>query len=423
MSWARSTYCLSVYVSLCSCAASAVGSRVSSDVARGDFSSALARYERDGRSSAVLRTFSESVLRYAARSSDPAERRAAFIELSMLGTRAGDLLEELSQSGESPSVRAQALQLRTQLGDDAARRELRSLIDHPDPEVADSAVQALSPTADAALLEAALRSPRPERRSTALALLSRAAPEHRAVLIEASRFDPSPQLRVAALHALERYGAEIADALDNATRDPDQQVRAAALSALARVAPARAEPVLDQQLGAAVSEASISAAITLLSMQPPRHAARARAAIAAALSSPDVALRARAASALQRLPASELDRAGVRARLREEHADTVRLALSLLLGPEDLAARRTLSELSATFTLPGAQAAAELAALSGSARARLCAFGAHESALVRTTAARLIARTLRDPEPIAKLLADPSWQVRGAAAGAVLNVL
>jgi hypothetical protein len=39
------------------------------------------------------------------------------------------------------------------------------------------------------------------------------------------------------------------------------------------------------------------------------------------------------------------------------------------------------------------------------------------------TAARLIARTLHEPAPIAKLLADTSWQVRGAAAGAVLNVM
>jgi HEAT repeat protein len=409
-------------VSLCGCAASAVSSRVSSDIARGDFRSALSRYEQN-RSSSVLRTLSESILLYAARSSDPAERRSAFIELSMLGTRASDLLEDLSQSGEAPAIRAEALRLRTQLGDDSARRELRALLDHPDPEVVDSAVQALAPEHDAALLAAALRSPRPERRATALALFSRAAPEHRAVLLEASRFDPTPQLRVAAVHALERYGAEAADALDAATHDPDEHVRVAALSALARVAPDRAEPVLDRQLGAAVSEHSISAAITLLNMQPPRQAARAQAAIAAALASPDVTLRARAASALQRLPSSELDRTGVRTRLRVEKAETVRLALALLLGPEDSAAQRTLTELSALFTLPGAEAAAELAAHSGSARARLCAFSAHDSALVRMTAARLIASTLRDPDPIAKLLADTSWQVRGAAAGAVLNVL
>ena len=419
MRWA---YCLSVYVCLCSCAGSGLRSRVSSDIARGDYRSAYSRYEQD-RSPSVLRTLSESVLLHAARSADPAERRAAFIELSMLGTRATDLLEELSQSGESAPVRAEALRLRTQLGDDGARRELRGLVDHPDPEVADSAVQALAPERDAALLAAALRSPRPERRSTALALLGRAAPEHRAMLIEASRFDPTPQLRVLALHALERYGASVADALEAATHDPDQHVRAAALSALARVAPERAEPALDRQLGAAASEQSISAAITLLNMKPPRQEARARAAIAAALSSPDVSVRARAATVLQRLPASERDLASVRARLRVEKADTVQLALALLLGAEDSAARSTLTELSAMYTLPGAEAAAELAAHSGSARQRLYAFSDHDSAQVRITAARLIASTLRDPEPIAKLLADPHWQVRDAAAGAVLNVL
>ena len=419
MRWA---YCLSVYVCLCSCAGSAISARVSSDIARGDYRSALSRYEQD-RSRAVLRTLSESVLMQAARSPEPAQRRAAFIELSMLGTRAADLLDELSQPGESLPVRAEALRLRTQLGDDSARRELRSLAEHADPEVADSAVQALSPEHDAELLARALRSPRPDRRSAALAVLGRAAPAHRDVLIEASRFDPTPQLRVAALHALERHGAAAADALEAATHDPDEQVRAAALSAWARVAPEHAEPALDRQLGAAVSEHSISAAIALLSMKPPHHPARARAAISAALHSPDVTLRARAATALQRLPASERDLAGVRARLRVEKADTVRLALALLLGPEDSAARSTLTELSALFTLPGAEAAAELAADSGSARARLHGFLAHDSALVRITAARLIASKLRDPAPIAQLLADTSWQVRGAAAGAVLNVL
>jgi hypothetical protein len=242
-------------------------------------------------------------------------------------------------------------------------------------------------------------------------------------LVEVSRFDPLPQLRAAALHALERYGAEAADALDGATQDPDEHVRAAALSALARVAPARAELILDRQLGAAVSSQSISAAVTLLNMQPPRQAARARATLGAALSSPEVTMRAQAAAALQRVPSKELDSAGVRARLRVEKAETVRLALALLLGPDDAAARSALRELSTAFSLPGAEAAAELAAHSGSARARLVAFSAHESALVRMTAARLIARTLRDPEPIAKLLADTTWQVRDAAAGAVLNVM
>jgi HEAT repeat protein len=243
------------------------------------------------------------------------------------------------------------------------------------------------------------------------------------VLTEVSRFDPTPQLRVAALHALERYGAEAAEALDSATHDPDEHVRAAGLASLARVAPERAELVLDRQLGAAVSSHSIQAAVALLSMQPPRLAARAQAALSEALSSPDVTLRAQAAAALQRVPEQQRDSAGVRARLRVEKAETVRLALALVLGSEDATARRALNELSKAFSLPAAEAAAELAAHSGSARTRLFAFSAHESALVRMTAARLLARTLHEPAPIAKLLADTSWQVRGAAAGAVLNVM
>jgi HEAT repeat protein len=419
----RGLYWLSVYVGLCSCAGSAVGTHVTSDLARGDFAAAVSRYERDGRSPDVLRALSAGVLLRAARSADAAERRAAFVELSMLGTRAKDLLEQLSQSGESAPVRAEALRLRSQLGDAAARLALRGLLDDPDPDVSDSAVQALEPAADRALLEAARRSPRAGRRATALAVLGRAAPVYLAQLSEVSRFDPTTPLRVAALRALARYGAEVADVLESALQDPDEQVRAAALEAYAEVAPERAEPLLDRQLGAAVSAQSISAAVSLLSMSPPRQAARARAALSAALTSSDVQLRARAASALQRLPKEQLDLGQVRTLLRAEKAPHVRLTLALLLGVDDPAALDTLRELTASFTMTGVQASAELAALSGNARARLCAFSAHESLLVRIAAARLIARKLRDPEPIAKLLADSSWQVRDAAAGAVLNVL
>lgn len=415
---------------LSGCAGSAASARVTSDVSRGDFRGALAYYEQDGRSPRVLRALSEGVLRAAARSTDPEQRRAAFIELSMLGTRAKPLLEELSEPAEPLAVRVEALRLLTELGDDGARGALRGLFDHPNPEVSDSAVSALRPEQDLALVAAALRSPRTDRRASALTLLRRAPAEHRVLLTEVSRFDPAPQLRAAAVYALERYGALAGDALEAATLDPDEQVRVAALAGLARVAPARAELLLDRQLGAAVSTHSIHAAITVLSLQLEASAAnleavqaRARAALSAALSSTDAALRAQAATAVSRLPAELLDRAQLRARLRVEKVEAVQLALALALGPEDPNAQRALAELSASFSLIGAQAAAELAAHSGKARTRLCAFSAHDSVLVRVTAARLIARELRDPSPIAKLLADTSWQVRDAAAGAVLNVL
>ncbi|HET8940210.1 MAG TPA: HEAT repeat domain-containing protein [Polyangiales bacterium] len=405
------------------CAGSAAETRVTHDVARGDFKRALTFYEQEGRSPQLLRALSEGVLLAAARAPDPEQRRAAFVELSMLGTRAESLLEALSAPVEPLIVRAEALRLRTELGDDAARRTLRGLFDHPNPEISDSAVLALRPEQDLPAVEAALRSPRSGRRAAALTLLRKAKPEHRALLSEVARFDPSPQLRAAALYTLERYGAEAADALEAATQDSDEQVRAAALAGLARVAPERAELLLDQQLGAAVSTRSIDAAITLLSLQPARQEARARAALSAALSSPDATLRAQTAAALARLPSERLDLAQLRACLRVEKAPSVRLALALALGPEDPSAQRTLAELSTSFSLIGAQAAAELAARSGKARTRLVAFSTHTSALVRITAARLIARELRDPAPITQLLADANWQVRDAAAGAVLNVM
>jgi HEAT repeat protein len=143
----------------------------------------------------------------------------------------------------------------------------------------------------------------------------------------------------------------------------------------------------------------------------------------AALSSADPALRVQAAAALQRLPTSLIDRRSLQTRLRAEKIESVRLALALVLGSEDPASRRVLTDLSASFNLTGAEAAAELASQNTQARERLMAFSTHDSALVRATAARLIARTLRDPAAISKLLADQSWQVRDAAAGAVLNVM
>jgi HEAT repeat protein len=421
-------------LSFCGCAGSAAATRVSSDVARGDFGAALAGYEQDGRRPLVLRALSEGLLLRAARATDPAERRAGFIELSMLGTRAQELLEQLSQDSEPAYVRAEALRLRCRLGngaDRSARAALRALLNDADPEVSDSAIQALEPGSDAALLEAALRSPRSTRRSTALAMLGRAAPEYLSLLIEVSRFDPKPQLRAAALHALESYGAQASEAFEQATRDPDPLVRVAALTGFARVAPERAEPILDQQLGAAASTDSIAAATALLSLEPalakntwnPGTRARALSALFAALSSADPALRVQAAAALQRLPTSQIDRGSLQARLRTEKVESVRLALALILGSEDPASRRALTDLSASFNLTGADAAAELAAQNSQARERLIAFSTHASALVRATAARLIARTLRDPAVIAKLLADQSWQVRDAAAGAVLNVM
>jgi len=410
---------------LSGCAASAAETRVSSDVARGDFSAAVAGYEQGGHKPAVLRALSESLLLQAARSSDPSERRTAFIELSMLGTRAQGLLEALSQKSEPAHVRAEALRLRCRLGDASARDALRPLLDHPDPEVSDSAIQALAPDSDAALLEAALRSPRSARRATALALIARARPDYLALLIEVSRFDPKPQLRAAALHALESYGAQASAAFEEATHDPDPQVRVAALAGYARVDAEHATPVLDQQLGAAASIESIGAATALLNLDALDAGLRARAlsCLYGALSAADPALRVQAAAALQRVPTSQIDRRALQARLRAENVESVRLALALVLGSDDPASRRALTDLSASFNLTGAEAAAELAGHNSQARERLLAFSTHDAALVRATAARLIARALRDPAPLSKLLADESWQVRDAAAGAVLNVM
>jgi HEAT repeat protein len=99
------------------------------------------------------------------------------------------------------------------------------------------------------------------------------------------------------------------------------------------------------------------------------------------------------------------------------------LSLALALGNADPKAVQALVGLSESADLTGAEAAAELAPRDEQARKRLRALTSHTTLLVRATAARLIARELHESDPLVKLLADASWQVRSAAAGAVLSVL
>jgi HEAT repeat protein len=397
--------------------------RVQRDVDRGNYRAALQCYEADGRSDSVLRALSQRLLLSAARSTEAAQRRGAFVELAMLGTRAEGLLQDLSAPGEPPLVRAEALRLRSSLGDEDAREELRGMLGHPDPEVEDCAYAALRPGADDAQLLAALQSARAARRSQALQLLSRAPARYLTALSEVGRFDPLPQLRAAAMRSLPSYGAAAAPALEAGASDTDEQVRSAALEGLLRVASERAWPLLDQQLGAAVSVQSIAAATTLLSMPQTPARERAYAAWLAALSASDTKLRAQAASVARPVTLDLQVRELMRERLDAETEPAIRLALALALGADDAAARRALVELSSGASVVAAQAAAELAQGSEQARARLRSLGTHESALVRATSARLMARTLAEVGPIAPLLADENWQVREAAAGAVLNVL
>jgi len=417
-----------VFLGVCfwGCAGSAAQTEVVTHVRAGRYAAAVERYERAGKSRGVLESLSRSLLTQAAESGDREQQRAAFVELSLLGTRAEPLLEELSDAGRAPQLRAQALRLRLALGDEDARQPLRALASHADPTVADAGYAALDPDADWPLLLDALSSPRSARRSAALSVLGRApgtaAGRHEA-LGQVARFDPEPQLRAAALACLERVGQGAAPIFEAALQDGDAEVRSAARRGVLRVDPERGRALLDQQLGAAVSSESIAAAVALLGAQPPLEAERARALLMAALTSPDATLRARAAGSLALVPEAQRDRTLLRERLEAEKVRSVRFSLALALGAADADANKALIDLSQSADLTGAQAAAELAARDTQARERLRGLTGHSTVLVRATAARLIARELHESDPLVKLLADSAWQVRSAAAGAVLSVL
>jgi HEAT repeat protein len=408
---------------LIGCATHAAEARVTEAVARADYATAVQVYEHSGRDPGVLRAASQQLLLRAAASADPEQSRSAFTELSLLGTRERALLERLAEPSEPALVRARALSIRTALGDSGAKSELRELLTDHDAAVVDHAYVALEPDSDWPTLETALLDARPERRSVALRLTARAAPEHLAALSDVAKSDPLPSLRAAALQALERYGSAAAPAFEAATRDADADVRVAALTGYARVDPAAAEPLLDRQLGAAVSPESIAAAVALLRMSPQRQLERARAQLTAAVSTPEPGLRARAAGALLGLDVRHYDPAVLRARLPAEPVHSIRLTLALALGADDPVSQEALHALAQTSTLTGAEAMAELAPRDAKARKRLQGMIGHRDARVRATAARLLGRELHEYRSLAPLLADGDWRVRQAAASAVLIAL
>jgi HEAT repeat protein len=419
---------LLILAGLCGCAAQASFHAVSA-VERGVYSTAIRLYNENDHDPALLRDIAETLLLEEARRRDAPRRRAAFTELGLLGTRAEGLLDRLAEDKEKPEVRARALYLSMRLGDGGAREDLRGLLKDKDPEVGDVAYAALDPARDWERLSEALRAPRAGRRLIALQVIvdpRSSAPPASALseLAEVSRVDPDAAVRAAALHALERFGAAGAPALEQALQDPDEGVRTAALESLARSDPARAEPALDRQLGAATSQESLSAAVALLRMKPARQPARAWDAVNRALGSGDAALRARAATLLRALPDAPRDLDTARAQLAAETTPQVKLALALALGLDEAPARAALAELAQGRSLPAAQAAFELARLGDKlGQTRLLAARYSEQPPVRISAARSLGRELGEPQSVAGLLADRESEVRVAAAGAVLASL
>lgn len=416
-----------VWLALClsACGAGAAQTRVVSAVQHAQYAAALSTYREQGHDRALLRAMARAILENDAKLTDPQRQHAAFSELVLLGTRAKPMLEELCESERSNAIRARALAQLWALGDGAARAQLRAMALADDAAIADFAYPALDAQADAALLRAALTAPRTARRLAALRALSHVDGGVLTTLdelAEIARVDPEASVRAAALLALERYGAAAQFAFERALRDEaDASVRVVAIEVFARALPESAASQLDQQLGAATSEQSLAAAVALLRMQPPREVARARDALKRGLDSLDSALRARAALLVRNLPQAQRDLEALRARLKVESDEEVKLEMALTLGAGDPVARAALQTLAQSASLPAVQAAFELAKLGDSAaEARLLTLRDSPSRLTRITIARLLGRGLRDPEAIAGLLADNDPDVRAAAAGAVL---
>ncbi|MEY4577167.1 MAG: hypothetical protein RL701_1870 [Pseudomonadota bacterium] len=427
---------LVVYLSCAQCAGTTPHAELVRAVEQGQHAAALEFYVKHGRDPALLREWSGDLLLHAARSEDASQSASAWTELALLGTRATVWLSRLERAGqaETPAtastraqlVRARALQLRAALGHGDALSTLRDLLTSPDADVADLAYSTLDADDDWSLLESALQGPRATRRGIALRRLTQArtfTPAQVALLQNSARLDPAPNLRAAALFALERQGLAALPAFEAALHDPDEQVQAAALAGLGKLDAQRALAELDKQLGAAVSARGIAAAAALLHMRPVQEKDRAWAALQAALTSTDATLRARAAFTISTLDREPEQRALLRERLRTEPLASVKLALALALGKNEPDAITALVLLSQANSVAGVQAAAELAPSSEPARKHVRERLTSASPLVRATAVRLAAGLLNDPSALAPLLADATWQVRQAAAGALLRSL
>ncbi len=413
------------FLGLCACGASGVRSRALAYAGQGAPHKALALYEQTSPPDAqLLVDIAAALLQRDALATDAAVRADAFAQLAFAGHRARQVLQALSAQSQAVATRAAALSVLARLGDHSARDTLRELVLAADPEVADLAFAQLDPQLERARLLSALSSPRAQRRLAALSALwaSSTADDLRLALIELARRDPIAQLRGAAVFALRGQGALAADAVAEALDDVDESVRVAAMITLPSIDAARATSLLSRYLGTAPSAQSVEAARALLLAGALSESARARAALAQALSAPDFKLRARAAVTYRGLPAALRDPAALHERLSQEGVAEVRFALALTLGVSDAPARKAMTQLAAGDGALAVQAAGELAAAGdASARAKLAAWPglAKAPASLRTSLARALAALGMSRDARCWLL-DPDAAVRRAAAGAIL---
>jgi hypothetical protein len=401
--------------------AGAANARALAAIERGEYASAVQTYRAAGSGRRLLGQIARALLLREAQADDAAHSRAAFSELTLLGTRARGMLAQLSRPEKPAALRGRALANAVALGDEVSRSQLRALAQNPDPDAADFALLALEMPRDWPELSSALQAPRAARRRAGLVVLSRSRDVALACgeLTNLSAFDPLPELRAAALRPLAHCGPSAGAAIERALGDADLSVRVEALQALPRVMPERAALELDRPLGAALSIESLTAAAVLLHTS--FASARAADTLSRGLSASEVWLRARAAVLVQTLPTAAIDRTALRSVLARERQPEVSLLLAIALGPADASAHAALVKLSRSGGIVAAQAARELAHLGDpAARARLHVLSGSHDPFVRASVARSLGREFGESESIAALLADPEWRVRLAAAGAVL---
>src|SRR5688500_5204459 len=215
---------------------------VMAQVEQRDVRGALLAYERFRRDEEpdgeLLANVAALILEKEALRPEPDRREAAIHQLDLAGTAGRDALHRLAEERSSPKTRARALESLARRRVESARDELRTYVDHEDPDVQASAVYAFDAEEDAdreALITRLAHGSGTVRVAAARAL-ARATPNPRArlALAETARVDPVAQVRGAAVLSLSAYGPDAVETLRERLSDPAEGVRMSAIGALAR---------------------------------------------------------------------------------------------------------------------------------------------------------------------------------------------
>jgi HEAT repeat protein len=407
---------------------------VMSKVEQRDVRGALLAYERFRRDEEpdgeLLANVASLILEKEALRPEPDRREAAIHQLDLAGTAGRDALHRLAEERSSPKTRARALESLARRRVDSARDELRTYLDHEDPEVQACAVYALDAESEMDQLIARLSHGSGTVRLAAARALARSAPntQARLALAETARVDPLAAVRGAAVLSLSAYGPDAVETLRERLSDPDDGVRMSAIGALGRTDREQARLALGPLLEMQPTPAGIEAARVLANAAEDDEGAAgmtdARAYLRRALALPEPRMRSQAATALASLRRDPSLDAALLEALRAEQDDTVKLALAGALRHRDELAEPAQQALRALLERPGlvrVQAAALLAPDGDVAALRVLSRALRdEDRHARRTAARALARDALQPDAARRALRDRDPMVRIYAAGGIL---